>query len=395
MSVSSHICKLKRLYFLCAIVTNLLSAASPSTVSPAAPPRNVSASTAYPFSIASRRSNSTTTSSEGNPASSETSLNTREISITSFSPSGSGYSELGDFEQLNSGHGTSANETSRSPSIRSMLSPKTHGMEYGDKSLPNAREMSVALSYEQHPFLRLEAQTPSGAASEPNNFTERDYHRSDSKIRDSPTSSSHIHLQVQEQSLNQRSRLSHTPWIEENPSAKRNSVVKAASQNILRADYLEFLETALPRWKSDAFWTDLQSLEPTTRTSAFPELTLAYSSVCQLETRLVDDAIRNRIALIRLHLEYTKAYERQSQIGQVKTIGRGGASVIIDTILETIHNEWRTLDCKMKSDLRVRFHDRKRYGKRWLLLSDTLGPGILFVCSSKLANMVYVWTFTP
>ena len=353
----------------------------------------MSASTAYSSPTASLRSLSTITSSDVIPANSETSLNTRGNSITSMSPSGGGYSNLGDFEQLTSGPGTSTNETSRSSLIPSTLSPTVNGTMCGGQSLPNFREMTETLSYEQHPFLHLEAQRAGGGASEPDTSVESDSHGFDLSSQGSPNSSSQIQLQLQDQSPYLQPRLAHTPWIEENPAAKEDSVVKAASQNILRADYLQFLETALPRWKSDAFWTDLQSLKSSVGASAFSELALAYSSVCQLEIRMVDDAIRNRMALIRLHLEYTKAYERQSQIGQAKSIGRGGASVIIDTILESIHNEWRNFDYKRKSDLRVRFHDRKRYGKRWLLLSETLGPSILLVCSSKMANMVYVWAF--
>ena len=324
-------------------------------------------------------------------AKSGTSLDTRGNSITSLSPSGSGYSILDGFVHLKSGHGTSAIETMQSPSIISTLSPTNYGVTYGDQSLPNSKKMTESLSYEQHPSLRLEAQGAGGATSEPDTSIESDSHSSSLSSQGSLAFSSHRQLQLQDQSPYLQPRL--TPWIEESPSRQTNPVVNAASRNILRADYLQFLETALPRWKSDAFWTDLQSAKPSVRTSAFPELALAYSSVCQLEIRMVDDAIRNRIALICLHLEYTKAYERQIQTGQVKTIGRGGASVIIDTILESTHQDWRTFDHKRKSDLRVKFHDRKRYGKRWLLLTDTLGPSILFVCSSKMANMVYVWAF--
>lgn len=160
----------------------------------------MSASTAYSFPSASQRSLSTVTSSDEIPANSETSLDTRGNSITSMSPSGSSYSNLGDFEQLNSGHGTSANETSQSPLIPSTLSPTIYGMTYGDQSLPNAGEMTETLSYEQHPFLRLEAQRTGGAASEPDTSIESDSHRFALSSQGSPASSSHIQLQLQDQS---------------------------------------------------------------------------------------------------------------------------------------------------------------------------------------------------
>ncbi|EAW17485.1 uncharacterized protein NFIA_074010 [Aspergillus fischeri NRRL 181] len=98
------------------------------------------------------------------------------------------------------------------------------------------------------------------------------------------------------------------------------------------------------------------------------------------------------MALIRLHLEYTKTHQswkndsRQATVAS--TIGRGDATRIIDTILESIHEGWRNLSNKRQSDLRAKFHERKKYGKRWLLLADRLGPGILLLCSTKMANLV-------
>lgn len=52
-----------------------------------------------------------------------------------------------------------------------------------------------------------------------------------------------------------------------------------------------------------------------------------------------DNAVPNRIALIRLHVDYTKAYERRGQNSHVRTIGRGGASLVIDAMLESIHQK--------------------------------------------------------
>lgn len=174
-----------------------------------------------------------------------------------------------------------------------------------------------------------------------------------------------------------------------NPADQPDSVVASASQRILREDYMQFLEESLPRWERDGLWGPTERLlQPANPTSAFRELQLAYSSVCQLDVRMTDDDIRSRVALIRLHLEYTKAFERQKTTET--TVGRGGASVIIDTTLESIHKDWATLDRKRKADLRAKFHDNKRYGKRWLLLSSGLGPSILLLCSQKVANMMLV-----
>ena len=184
-------------------------------------------STAYSFPTASPRNLSTVTSSDINPANSETSLNTRENSITSMSPSGSGYSNPGDFEQLKSGHATSANGTRRSKMIPSTWSPIVNDMICGSQSLPNFREMTESLSDEQHPSLHLEAQRAGGGASEPGTSVESDSQRSDLSSQGSPTSQKQLQLQGQSPYL--QPRLTHTPWIEENAAAKDDSMVKAAS----------------------------------------------------------------------------------------------------------------------------------------------------------------------
>lgn len=323
------------------------------------------------------------------PVDSEPSLNSRRDSITSAYPSENSFSKLGDFEQLNSELGPFADGNSQSLLAVSTFSPTSSGMTPGNPSVSTAGDGLEISSSEQGAFLVSDVPRAENTSSEPDSPSTRDSGRSALSIQGPSASSSHTQLQRQNQSSCLQLGPYNTARIENNSSDTTNPVVNSASQKLLREDYLPFLEMRLPQWKRDALWSDAQFLKPTVGTSAFQELELAYSSVCQLDIRMGDDAIRNRIALTRLHVEYTKAYERQSQNSHAKTIGRGGASVIIDAILESIHKEWEIFDNRRKSDLRVKFHDRKRYGKRWLLLTDALGPSILLLCSTKMANMMY------
>lgn len=61
---------------------------------------------------------------------------------------------------------------------------------------------------------------------------------------------------------------------------------------------------------------------------------------------------------------------------------------IIDRILRAAHGNWKSLDESQRKTLRARFHNSKRYGKRWMLLTEKLGRGILLLCSPKLAKIV-------
>lgn len=194
-------------------------------------------------------------------------------------------------------------------------------------------------------------------------------------------------------------------------------MVRSLAQNALREDYCSLLESELPRWAREGLWPTtsgglLQHHSPLERSLASPPgtttstpssspdalspspcysgLERAYQAVCQLDTRMSDDELRNRIALVQLHLEYTRLYEggrRQGGASTSSTRGRGDASHVIDRILESTHRmQWSELAHRRRCALRAKFHDRKRYGKRWAQLADALGPGILLVCAPKLAN---------
>jgi hypothetical protein len=173
------------------------------------------------------------------------------------------------------------------------------------------------------------------------------------------------------------------------PKKTEMSVISAA-RSVLRTDYLEYLEAELPRWANGGLW-DHEPGNDSQLVTADPDyhdLQIAYFDVCQLHTRMEDDVLRSRMALIRLHLEYLRTCESwQTRRGKGR-IGRGDATCIIDHILQKTHYDWPTLSKTQCSTLRARFHERKRYGKRWAVLADELGKSILFLCSPKVAAIV-------
>lgn len=180
----------------------------------------------------------------------------------------------------------------------------------------------------------------------------------------------------------------------ENQTAPKKTEVSviSAARSILRTDYLEYLEAELPRWAKGGLWDHEPGSSDGQLLIADPDyydLQIAYSDVCQLHTWIEDDVIRSRMALIRLHLEYLRTCESwRTRRGKGRRIGRGDSTCIIDHILRKIHHDWPTLSKAQCSRLRARFHERKRYGKRWAVLADGLGKSVLFLCSPKVAAMV-------
>nr|A0A0M4LAF6.1 RecName: Full=Aurovertin biosynthesis cluster transcription factor aurF; AltName: Full=Aurovertin biosynthesis cluster protein F [Calcarisporium arbuscula]ALD83632.1 putative transcriptional factor [Calcarisporium arbuscula] len=175
--------------------------------------------------------------------------------------------------------------------------------------------------------------------------------------------------------------------------------VKYAARTCIRADYFQFLEANLPRWVRDGIWGKEWSPNQTANVDGYENLQKAYWHVCRLDRQMRDDAIRSRMAMVLLHLEYENtclSWKTCAHSGKkpVTKVGRGNISSLIDNIIENTHPEWRTADPGERSELRAKFHDRKRYGKRWWMLVKPLGSSILMLCSSKFAGMIKNTTVT-
>lgn len=161
----------------------------------------------------------------------------------------------------------------------------------------------------------------------------------------------------------------------------------------MRDDYMKFLVDSIPRWAVNGLWREAITPNALAAESSYQKLANVYSCLCRLDIRMEDDAIRKRIAMMLLHLQYEnivkarpqKSLESQPEPGRR---GRGRTSRIVDTLLQNIHVDWYHVDQQRKSELRARFHEHKRYGKRWALLVSRLGHAILFLCSPEIITIM-------
>ncbi|KAL4956318.1 hypothetical protein BDW69DRAFT_181716 [Aspergillus filifer] len=182
-------------------------------------------------------------------------------------------------------------------------------------------------------------------------------------------------------------------------------IVRHLSHNMTCESYYEFLDSMLPRWIQWGIWHEHDEIvsNPTrtdlhSGTSPYFKLEQAYRVICHLNFRMGDDLVRDRVGLIQLHLEYTETHRgRRRSSGSdrtTSTVGRGDASHIIDCILKSIHEGWAEMDQKRRAELRAKFHEKKKHGKRWFQVVNALGPGILLICSTRLATAVRSTTIT-
>ncbi|KAF1736202.1 hypothetical protein CRV24_005140 [Beauveria bassiana] len=163
----------------------------------------------------------------------------------------------------------------------------------------------------------------------------------------------------------------------------------------IRPNHLEFLETRLSRWCREGLWENETLVNTTETPHEHEKLHKAYSFVCFLDSRMNDDAIRSRMAMVLLYLEFEKSCQDRKSTNAIESkartrIGRGYISTMIDNILDHTHHEWSTASNAEKAAMRANFHSQKRYGKRWWTLVRALGYSILVLCSSTFAVMMYV-----
>jgi hypothetical protein len=161
------------------------------------------------------------------------------------------------------------------------------------------------------------------------------------------------------------------------------------AENFLRPDLTNYLREALPRWKESGLWLQEQLPEPLVSGPGSAKLFRAYHYICRLEDRIGDDQVRNRVAAALLHTGYEQAcleWRRFQHANRRQQKGRGDASAVIDNILAEVHEDWK--DPRMRKFLRSRFHDKKRYGKRWLTVGKSLGESTLIACSGRVASMM-------
>ncbi|KAF4955748.1 hypothetical protein FGADI_4319 [Fusarium gaditjirri] len=178
------------------------------------------------------------------------------------------------------------------------------------------------------------------------------------------------------------------PGTKYNLSDKSLHEIADISENCIRPDLVEFLEERLTRWKKTGFWHQEQIPQPTANGAGREKLIDAYSCICRLEGRMKDDQILNRVAVVMLHTAYEQACQEWRHAGahQRKGRGRGDATTVIDEILSELHQDWDDGDKKRYH--RSRFHDKKRFGKRWLVLIKSFGIGVLLSSSQRLASAV-------
>ncbi|EKG19789.1 hypothetical protein MPH_02935 [Macrophomina phaseolina MS6] len=173
-------------------------------------------------------------------------------------------------------------------------------------------------------------------------------------------------------------------------------ILRSAAAQFVRPDLLPFLAHNLPLWTQHGLWRNTDAALPVSNLEPLERLIKAYSCVCQLQDRIGDDPIRERVAFVWLHLEFEAAYAQWRRRNGIScdddsNAGRRNASDVVSSVLTATYPGFHDARPEEKAQRRRRFHSSKRLGKRWHILVRGLGYGVLFVCSESVVAVVYVW----
>ncbi|KFX96097.1 hypothetical protein O988_05481 [Pseudogymnoascus sp. VKM F-3808] len=181
---------------------------------------------------------------------------------------------------------------------------------------------------------------------------------------------------------------------------KAEEVVQAA-KSLIRENLQQFLNTFLPLWQNQGLWGNTNVELLVDSGTSHERLESAYRCLTRLRQRMADDPVRSRMASIVLHREFHAAClmlkgkgSAQKSTAISSQRGRGLATPVIDYTLRRIYKDFDRLPSLRQKELRAEFHDNKRFGKRWERLANSIGYGILIVCSKSVNAVIKKTTFT-
>lgn len=148
--------------------------------------------------------------------------------------------------------------------------------------------------------------------------------------------------------------------------------------SFLRKDAARFISSDL-NGLLNKLWCHDEVPNPTSTCSLTEKLFKSFRCAEILGQRSAIDPLRIRFARILLY-QYLEQLCKESR--------PQGRSVAIDRILEETYPQHRLTDSQVQKKRRDSLMKHKKIGKRWSMLVQQVGSGLLLMCSSELAAQV-------
>jgi hypothetical protein len=160
----------------------------------------------------------------------------------------------------------------------------------------------------------------------------------------------------------------------------------------LRDDLESFTESFRLASGQNSIWDRPSLMNPTEGGTLIERLFNGFRCAQILEQSSTVDPVRLRIARIVLYHYYEQLYvdaQSDSDLLSRRSRGRSTSSVVTDKILEDMYGlRQEQFDSQTWTRRRASLQKHKKLGKRWCMVVDHLGFGILLTCHPSLATQM-------
>ncbi|KAH8695746.1 hypothetical protein GQ44DRAFT_634738, partial [Phaeosphaeriaceae sp. PMI808] len=160
----------------------------------------------------------------------------------------------------------------------------------------------------------------------------------------------------------------------------------------IRDDVESFIESFRLAWSQNGVWDRPPLMDPTRGGTIIEKLFNGFCCAEILEQSSAVDPVRLRVARVVLHHYYKQlCVDARSDPNLLsrRSRGRDTASVATDKILEDMYGSRKDqVDSRTWKRRRDSLQKHKKIGKRWCMLADHLGLGILLACHPSLGTHV-------
>jgi hypothetical protein len=172
--------------------------------------------------------------------------------------------------------------------------------------------------------------------------------------------------------------------------------VVAVGNGLLRHDLRNFWSLNLLRWQGDTLWSSSTYLPPVNGRSSENPLIQAFECVIRVTRIGQVDGLRLRMVLVSL-VKQIDDFEVEQRKNQNSETGKKGVGLRTKAIENALEHEfgpsWNELSDSDRKWWKLKLRALTKHGRRWRMLTESLGLGVLILASEETEIKMYAPSF--
>jgi hypothetical protein len=177
-----------------------------------------------------------------------------------------------------------------------------------------------------------------------------------------------------------------------NQSLKSKDIKRViqAGDSFIRKDAVDYISSYLEE-QHGSIWHEPILASPPFDGTLNERLYKTFHYSDTIEQRSAVDPVRLRMARVLLYWYFGQlCTEIRNNGSSRRSRGRDTASIALDTLFKEIYQSQEGVhDAKVTKRRRASLQKHKQIGRRWTMLINCIGPGVLLICTPELAAEMY------